>query len=446
MTGPRQVIAATLALQHTIDHPGVYGFEHARPAGLLDAPPMVRMLKILALISTAGVVLIGGFVAYAAIDGIPHYPVEKVELHVAATPERVVRGKKLALTLCANCHLDPTTRQLTGKHMSDAPPEFGVLYSPNITRHPVKGIGSWTDGELAYLLRTGVKRDGQYAPPWMVKLPHASDEDLASIIAFLRSDDPLVAPVAVDPPGVTQPSLLSKLLSHTVFRKLPYPKGRIVAPPITDKVAHGRYLVVALDCYPCHSADFKTMDVWAPEKSEGYLGGGNAVRDLRGHPIRSANLTPDEETGIGRWSEEDFKRAVRAGFRPDRSPIRYPMSPVPELSDEELSAMFAYLRTVPKIRNAVPRPPPAELANLSPGQRLYESYGCGSCHGDNGVGIADLRQAAQHYPTREQLKAWIRDAPSIKPDTRMPSWDGVIAETDYDPLIDHVLELGARRH
>ena len=57
------------------------------------------------------------------------------------------------------------------------------------------------------------------------------------------------------------------------------------------------------------------------------------------------------------------------------------------------------------------------------------------------MGIADLRQADEHYPTRAQLKAWIRDAPSIKPETRMPAWDGVIREEDYEPLMDYVLQL-----
>jgi mono/diheme cytochrome c family protein len=416
---------------------------------------MRRLLKILGLVLGAVVLLAGGFALYVAIDGIPRYPVEKIDLHVEATPARLERGKKLATLLCAGCHLNPTTRQLTGKHMSDAPPQFGVIYSPNITRHPTKGIGSWTDGELAYLLRTGVKRDGRYAPPWMSKLPHLSDEDLASIIVFLRSDDPLVAPADVDPPGVPQPSFLTKVLCHTVFRKLPYPSRPIVAPPISDRVAHGRYLAVALDCDGCHSADFATRNITEPEKSVGFFGGGNTLRDLRGLPIRSANLTPDEETGIGRWSEENFRRALQDGFRPDGSPLRYPMVPLPELSTEETGAIYAFFRTVPKIRNSVPRqrsapgsaptpqaPPPVAGAS-STGRELYEKYACVSCHGDNGMGIADLRQASVHYRTRAALEGWIKDAPRIQPGTKMPGFAGVIPEQDFPPLIDYVLQLGA---
>ncbi|MGZ6070294.1 MAG: c-type cytochrome [Myxococcaceae bacterium] len=407
---------------------------------------MRRILKIVGLLVAALVVLVAAFLVYVQVDGIPRYPVEKVTFKADPTPERIERGRKLAGVLCANCHMNPTTRQLTGKRMVDAPPQFGVIYSPNITRHPTKGIGSWTDGELAYLLRTGVKRDGQYAPPWMVKLPHISDEDLASIIAFLRSDDAMVAASDQDPPGVTRPSFLTKLLCHVAFKKLPYPDHPIAAPPDSDRVAQGRYLVFALDCYGCHSADFKTMNVAEPEKSVGYFGGGNTVLDLRGHRLQSANLTPDDQTGIGRWSEHDFVAALRGGFRPDRTLIRYPMAPEPELSEAEAGAIHAYLRTVPAIRNYVPRDllaPPG--TTMTDGKQLYERYGCVSCHGDDGVGIADLRQAAEHYPTREALKAWIQDAPSIRPGTRMPGWRGVIREEHYEPLMEHVLHLGKDR-
>jgi len=407
---------------------------------------MRRVTKILALLVSAAVVAVGGFLLYVQMDGIPRYPVEKVAFNADPTPARVERGKKLANLLCANCHGDPTTHQLTGKHMADAPREFGVIYSPNITRHPTKGIGSWTDGELAYLLRTGVKRDGHYAPPWMVKLPHLSDEDLASIIAFLRSDDPLVAASDRAPPGITQPSFLTKVLCHVSFKKLPYPDHPISAPAPTDRVAYGRYLVFGLECYGCHSADFKTMNIAQPEKSAGYLGGGNPLLDLRGETSPSANITPDMETGIGRWSEEEFVTALRSGFRPDHTLVRYPMPLAPDLTPDDARAIHAYLRTVPAIRNTVSRPvASAPETAAADGKRLYERYGCVSCHGDDGVGIADLRQAGEHYPTHEAIKTWIQDAPTVRPGTRMPAWRNVIREEDYAPLIEHVLQLGRPR-
>jgi mono/diheme cytochrome c family protein len=397
-----------------------------------------------------GVVLALAAAGAVAVDagGIPRYEVERIDLRVQATPERVARGRKLAQVLCVGCHVDPTTGRLTGHHMVDVPAKFGAVYSTNITAHPTKGIGAWTDGEIAYLLRTGVARDGRYVPPWMTKLPHLSDDDLQSIIAFLRSDDPLVAPADVDPPGVSQPSFLTKLLCRLAFKKLPYPVRPVAPPPAGDKLALGRYVITALDCYGCHSADFQTMNIAQPERSGGYLGGGNVLIDLRGRPIRTANITPDEETGIGRWSEADLDRAVRHGFRPDGTPLRFPMAPMPQLSEEEVGALYAYLQTVPKIRNPVPRSlEGGEVeAGASIGKKLYYKYACVSCHGESGsLGLADLRQAAAHFSTPAALEAWIRDAPSIKPGTRMPAWKGVIADEEYAPLIAYVLELGKGR-
>jgi hypothetical protein len=89
----------------------------------------------------------------------------------------VARGKGVALALCAGCHYDQKTGGLTGHHMVEAPDEFGELWSRNITGDPKDGIGSYTDGELAFLLRTGIERNGVYPGPFMAH-PHASDEDI----------------------------------------------------------------------------------------------------------------------------------------------------------------------------------------------------------------------------------------------------------------------------
>ena len=405
---------------------------------------MRKLLKGLGILLLLVVGAAAVFAAYVAVTGIPKYEPGRLQMRIEVTPEKVERGRKYAQILCASCHEDPTTHRLTGKRMMDAPREFGVIYSKNITKDPVKGIGSWTDGELVYLLRTGIDRTGQYLPPWMAKFPHLSDDDLESIVAFLRSDDPLVAPAAVDPPGKTRPTYLSKFLTHTVFRPLPFPKERIVAPATTDKVAYGEYLSSSLGCFGCHSADFKTMNELEPEKSKGFMGGGNPLLDQTGALVRSANITSDEETGIGKWSESDFARALRIGVRPDRTVLVYPMSPVPELTEEDAAALYAYLKTVPKVRHAVARPEYRATGDASEGKRLYYRYGCPSCHGDAGVGVADLRQAAKHYPTDAAIEAWIKNPSSFKPGTRMPTWEGVIQQSEFPALIEYVKELGGK--
>jgi mono/diheme cytochrome c family protein len=401
-----------------------------------------RILKIGLGIALTVVLVVAGALLYINATGIPSYPPGKIALTVEVTPERVESGRRTVQMLCATCHLDNDTGTLAGKPMLDIPAQFGSAHSANITRDPETGIGAWTDGELAYLLRTGVTRDGRYTPPWMVKLPKMADEDLRGVIAFLRSDDPLVRPIKAKRPA-SNPSLFTKVLSRVAFKPLPYPDAPIAAPDPADRVAYGRYLVQGRAmCFPCHSADFAQLDEFVPEKSAGYLGGGNAMPDMNGRIVKTANITPDPETGIGKWSEDEFVRLLRFGVRPDLSVVVYPMMPFPEILDDEARSIYAYLRTVPAIRNAVPRPASTVVAGADAGRAGYYRYGCNACHGDTGVGIYDLRKGAKDFATDDELIAYIRHPEVKKPGVKMPTWDGVIAETDYASLAAHVRRLG----
>jgi mono/diheme cytochrome c family protein len=402
-----------------------------------------RVLKWLAVAVGAGAVLGGAAAAYLTLAPLPRYPVEKVAFDVDVTPERVARGRRTVELLCAGCHLDPETGALTGKKMLDMPPGFGVAWSLNITAHPEKGIGSWTDAEIAYLLRTGVARDGRYTPPWMIKTPNLSDEDLKDVIAFLRSDDPLVQSRDVDD-HASQPSFLTKLLCRVAFRPLPWPREPIVAPSPDDELAWGRYLVTGhWQCFGCHSADFATVDDLHPERSVGYLGGGNPMLDVSGQVVLTSNITPDVQTGIGGWTLAEFRRAVVEGVSPGNRPLRYPMVPFRVLTDEEVRAMFAYLQSVPPIRNEVTKPAPPVLEDADRGRQIYYSYGCNGCHGDTGVGQWDLRRGPEHYPTDAELIAYIKHPERARPGIVMPTWDGVIAEDEYAPLVAFVRSLAA---
>jgi len=402
-----------------------------------------RALKWVGVGAAVVVLLVAGAAAYVAVAPLPRYTPEKVQFEVDVTPERLARGRRMVETLCAACHLDTSTGALTGKRMPDLPPQFGESWSRNITAHPVKGIGSWTDGEIAYLLRTGVTRDGRYLPPWMIKTPNLSDEDLRDVIAFLRSDDPLVQARDVDNHD-SQPSFLTKVLCRVAFKPLPWPKQPVVAPPPTDEVAWGRYLVTGRwQCFGCHSADFATVDDLHPERSAGYLGGGNAMPDVNGNVVHTANITPDPETGIGGWGEPQFRRALVEGIGPDNRPLRYPMVPYRLLTEHDVDAIFAYLRTVPPLHNAVPRSPVAGPDSSDRGKAVYYAYGCNGCHGDTGIGQWDLRRGPVDFPTDDELIAYIKHPERSKPGVAMPTWDGVIREEEYAPLVAYVRSLAA---
>jgi mono/diheme cytochrome c family protein/cytochrome c553 len=401
---------------------------------------MKKLLKWLGLGLAVLVVLIAAMAAYVAATPIPSYSTQKVDFPVEVTPERVARGKLSIEMLCAGCHMDSATGGLTGKRMPDLPTQFGEAWSRNITAHPVKGIGSWTNGEIAFLLRTGITRDGRYTPPWMVKLPNASDEDLRDIIAFLRSDDAMVKAQEVDNHD-SRPSFLTKALCRVAFKPFPYPTQEKTAPAPSDAVAYGRYLVNdRLLCFGCHSADFQTNNELNPELSAGYLGGGNAMPDIGGKLVHTSNLTPDAETGIGRWSVEDFRRALKDGIRPDKRPLRYPMVPYRPLADEEADAILAYLRTVPPIRNQV-KPPETYVVSGDRGKQIYYAYGCNGCHGDSGLGQYDLRKGPAKYATDDELIAWIKHPERLRPGIAMPTRDGVIQEEEYAPLVAYVRSL-----
>ena len=295
---------------------------------------------------------IAGFAMYVQLKGIPTYEPLHVELKVDVKPERVSNGLRIATMQCIQCHANEKNL-MTGRYLKELPGEFGKLYSKNITHDPVKGIGTWTDGELYYFLRTGVRADGTYAPPYMPKFPLMADEDLQDVIAWLRSDSFGLEASQSEPPD-SEPSFLIKILTNTIIRPEPYRKTPITKPDTTNMIALGEYYANGVTaCFSCHSGDLTKINSLNPAASAGYYGGGSTFTDMEGNQIRSRNLTFDE-TGIANYSEEEFIKAVRFGQKPDGTMVRYPMVPHTSLTDKEVKGIYAFLQTVPKIKNVVP--------------------------------------------------------------------------------------------
>lgn len=278
-----------------------------------------------------------------------YYTPQKPAYTAGSSPETVMHGKHLVSLMCSPCHYDPATKKLTGIRMMDVPKMVGKLYASNITQHPAKGIGSYTDGELAYLVRTGIAKNGKLMP-YMQK-PNLADDDLKAIIAFLRSGDEMVQPSDAEP-GKTKYTPMGKFGMSHFSKPLPYPSKEISAPDKANKVIYGKYLVDNFSCYDCHSASFTAVSKTEPEKSKGYMGGGNKLKDQSGATVISSNLTP-HATGIGSWTEKDFVRAMKEGVSKDNSIVRYPMPMFTELTDEELSAIYTYLQSLPPIDNKI---------------------------------------------------------------------------------------------
>lgn len=314
---------------------------------------MKRVLKIVGMILGILLLIILSFVSYIQFADIPKGEVQQIDLKVDVTPERVANGQRIAAMLCVQCHSN-NEGKLVGKLLEDLPKEFGEIYSMNITQDKEKGIGNWTDGELYYFLRTGVRKDGRFSPPYMPKFLNMADEDLKDIIAWLRSDAVTVQPLAEEAPA-SKPSFLTKMLCRVAFppAAFPYPKAEIRRPDTTSKLKLGEYVVNGLaGCFACHSKDFKTNNDLDPTKSVGYCGGGNPMLNMKGEVVVSSNITFDE-TGIAAYSEDDFLQAVKYGRKKSGEMVRYPMFPFTGLTDEEVKAAYAFLQSIPKINNKV---------------------------------------------------------------------------------------------
>ena len=295
------------------------------------------------------------FVVFLEVRGVPKYPVEKVNFpQVELTPERIALGGKIVAVQCGVCHRGADGK-LSGRILHELPANFGEIRSTNITQSKEHGIGKLTDEQIAYLLRTGCEPDGQYLPIYMPKFAHLSDEDLKSVIAYLHSNAAEVQPSILDD-TLSKPSLMVKFLCLVAFKKLPYPTAPIPEPDTTNPVAYGKYLVTGrYDCYACHSKDFKTCNMEFPEKSEGYMGGGNALITLDGKTRYSANITMDVKTGIGTWTEQDLALALRRHISKNGKIIREPMLVYNGLTDLEVKSIWQYIQTIPVIRNEVDR-------------------------------------------------------------------------------------------
>ncbi len=266
-----------------------------------------------------------------------------------ASPGNIECGKALTFSICAGCHYNRGLHKFAGNPMNDVPPIAGKVFSANLTHSKTHGIApKYTDAEIRYLLKTGIAKDGRFLS-YMLR-PNMADEDINDIIAFLRSDDPSVRAADVTV-GLTHYTFVGK--TYLAFTANPAPYRRNVKRPSqNDPVALGRYLVDNIGCYHCHSKSLKSLNAVNPEKTSGYLAGGATLKSEGGREIKASNITPDKNTGIGDYTREDFRRAVKDGQAPHRK-LRPPMEKFEYLTDKEVDAIYAYLMTVPPKQHVV---------------------------------------------------------------------------------------------
>lgn len=288
------------------------------------------------------------------------------EMKIERTPERVKRGEYLAnhVAICLDCHSQrdwtqfsgppkPGTVGAGGEHFGK---EFGLpgdIYTKNLTPY---ALSQWTDGELFRAITTGVGRDGKGLFP-MMPYDHygiADPEDIKDVIAYLRTLPSIPNDV---------PARKLDFPLNFIVETLPKPAAFRKKPDTLDRVAYGEYLVNLASCNHCHTPVGEDHN---PIPGREFSGGTDIK--LPYGTIRPANLTPDKETGLGNWTEQQFVARFKAHYSQNMSAPKVdpkgfnsimPWTMYAGMTERDLGAIYAYFRSLKPVKNQVVKFTPA---------------------------------------------------------------------------------------
>ena len=263
----------------------------------------------------------------------------------------IARGKYVfGATGGCGCHTIKGQPANAGGRRYDGP--FGTVYSSNITPDRETGIGTWTDEQLVTAIRLGRRPNGERllpVHPYTV-FNGMTAEDLRTLVAFLRTVQPVKR--ANQPKRITVPLFESVFLPAWLAAFAPRETPPATAP--AAGAARGEYLVRAMGhCGECHTPRTMTM---ATDNSR-FLGGNPKGPEDAAVP----NITPDNATGLGKWSAEDIAEYLGTGNKPDGDVAGGLMGEVIEgtlagykdLTKADRLAIAEYLKTIPPIRNKI---------------------------------------------------------------------------------------------
>jgi len=325
---------------------------------------MKRVLKVVGIILSVLILAVAGILTYVK-TALPNVG-EAEELTIDYTQERIERGRYLAnsVAVCMDCHskrdwskfsgpLTEGTFGMGGDRFDQTLGMPGVFYAKNITP---SGISRYTDGELFRVITAGVTKEGKAMFPLM-PYPYygrMDKEDIYSIIAYIRS-----IPAIENQVPESEADFPVNFIINTIPKK-GEPQAK---PDKKDMLAYGAYMTNAAGCAECHTQADKGQII--PEKM---YGGGREFLFPDGSVLRSSNITPDRETGIGAWTEEMFVQRFKvyadSTYVPESTGPGEFNSVMPwmmygKMEKEDLAAIYAYLKSVKSIANPVQKFTPA---------------------------------------------------------------------------------------
>ncbi|MEQ1473536.1 MAG: c-type cytochrome [Candidatus Acidiferrum sp.] len=289
------------------------------------------------------------------------------EFHAEPSAQRLARGKYLVENTahCFLCHGQPDFgtglgqpkpgTEGAGEVLKDADNDDKLypdgIVIPNITPDKETGAGTWKDWQFERAIRHGIGHDGRKLIDMM---PYAyfrsmTDEDVASVIVYIRALPPVKNP------------LPKMRLGYEVNTNM-YPRMEpVLAADASDQIRHGWYLVRVAHCNACHSP----YDEQGSPRAEKMFGGGLHLKGDWGDVV-TPNITCDP-SGISHYDVDTFIKTIRtgrasAGVR-DIATIM-PYSYFRKMSDEDLSAIFAFIHSVKPVFHEVDNSEPPTFCTI----------------------------------------------------------------------------------
>ena len=273
-----------------------------------------------------------------------------------ATAARLERGKYVvnSVALCFECHSErdrnaPDVPILPGREGSGfnfgMDPDIGNDFiTRNITPDKETGIGNWTDDEIARAIREGIDREGNTLFPAMPydDFRAMSDEDLASVIVYLRS----LPPIHNNPGKLRAPFPINRLVMSA-----PEP----ITSPVNDSdmstpQARGAHIVRLAHCAACHTPRDSRGQ---PMENLAFAGGSTFFVISGAKPVNSLNLTPDP-SGIPYYNEAIFIQTIRTGQIGARhlNPVM-PWKSLRNMTDDDLKSVWAFISSRKPVKHLV---------------------------------------------------------------------------------------------
>src|SRR5581483_5491274 len=263
----------------------------------------------------------------------------------AAPPVQAVQGDPgrgaylFALNGGCGCHQGQAGFLAGGQEF---PGPWGVLYAPNLTSDPDTGIGKWTEQDIVNVFRTGKTPQGEMLHPFMPypDFSGMSEQDQHDLAAFIK----------------TAPAVKNLVPERKLTQPVPPftpPPQAALAP--TSGVERGKYLVNTISiCSDCHTPVGPTGFDFTK-----FLAGGQVDPDNY-----APNITPDVDTGIGSWSQEQIVLLLKTGKKPDGSEVGGLMHQqiqggYKDMTLEDAFAIASSLKSIPAIKNSPSSAPPA---------------------------------------------------------------------------------------